>query len=86
MKRICDGCGEDLGTIERSRLEVRQLSGGGAQMSNCYHDGLCWDAHEITGELLPFGDALRLACEARMRETELPTFARAIHAAEYPVF
>jgi hypothetical protein len=88
MTRTCAGCGKPMGpkSVEDGRLEVRTAEGGNDLFCNaaCFDWELIEDAHELSGALLPFSQQLRLACEARLRETQAPTFARACHDASFP--
>lgn len=93
-KRVCSSCGESLGNAERARLEVRTATGSNEAYhlgdprvgrEGCHDAELIADAEQITRELLPFRDAIRVASEARMRETERPTYSRAADAAVHPL-
>jgi hypothetical protein len=78
MKRDCPQCGHPL-TEADPYVEV---ASPGAR--HRYHDVLCWDVHQITSELSPHATQIRVASEARIRETRQPTYQRAIHAAVLP--
>ncbi len=85
MKRICAGCGKEIGPGEVAVIEV-----AGEGYRHRYHSIGCWDweltehAAQLSGELLPFLPNLKLASELRLRETEAPTFVRGVHAAAFP--